>query len=181
MKNGNNLSVWNHTWSPVTGLRRDFDHLFEDWFAPRDYGLRTSNPIIPACDVEEAEDHYLLNLELAGVRKEDIKLEIIGNQITISGERRNEARKEEKNHVYSERRFGSFQRILTLPSGLASEDIAANYQDGILQVILPKAETAKPRQIRISSGMNFGIRAPNNGEKEELPKSRINQHTKVAS
>ena len=181
MKNGNNMSVWNETWSPVSGLRRDFDRLFEDWFTPVDQGLRTGHPIIPACDIEEAPDHYLLTLELAGVKKEDIKLEVIGNQITISGERRGGARTEEKNRVYSERRFGSFQRSLTLPAGLASDDIAANYQDGILQIVLPKAETAKARQVQISNGTGAESKFSDYGKKEEIPKTRMNQHTKVAS
>lgn len=172
MKNSNNLSIWNENWNSASAFRRDFDRLIEDWFTPASQGLRTGYQIIPACDVEEAKDHYLLTLELAGVRKDDIKLEVIGNQITISGERRNDAQKNEKDRLYSERRFGHFQRILTLPAGVNGDNIAARYQNGILEIMLPKAESAKPRQVKITDGSE---------EREDPTQTRNNKYAKVAS
>ena len=165
----NGINVWRDAFSPVTDFRREFDRLFDDWLTPN-RGLRTQSSFIPACDVEEQEDHYLLTLEMAGVRKDDIKMELIDNKIVISGERQNESRKKEDAYSYSERRFGRFQRTFAIPVGIDGSQVEANYQDGILRVLVPKAEASKPRQIKImngSSGSKFFGKLLGQSEKEE--------------
>ena len=151
MKTNNALSLWRDTWSPVSEFRREFDRLFDDWASPSNAQvLRAEQSFVPACDVEESDDHYLLTLEMAGIRKDDIKLEVNDGQLTISGERRNEAKQD--GQWYSERRFGKFQRTFSVPVGIDADRVEANYQDGILRVMVPKAESAKPRQIKITNG-----------------------------
>jgi HSP20 family protein len=152
MNTNNGLNIWRDTWSPVSDFRREFDRLFDDWTAPAPRGLKTDQSFVPACDVEEADDHYLLTLEMAGIRKEDIKLEFNDGQLMISGERRHEAKQKQEGQWYSERRFGKFQRSFALPAGIDADKVEANYQDGILQVVVPKAESSKPRQIKITNG-----------------------------
>jgi HSP20 family protein len=117
---------------PLTHLNREMDRLFDDFWAPQ---------WSPAYDIEEAEDHYLLSLELAGVSKDQIKLEVLDDQLVISGERRLER----------------FQRAFTIPAGVDADKVEANYQDGMLRVYVPKAESAKPRQIRITNGSSTGF------------------------
>jgi len=150
MNTNNQMKLWNEGLSPILDFRRDFDRLLNDWIFPQ--STKSSTQFMPACDVEEYDDHYLLNLEMAGIRKEDLKMEVIENQILISGERKAETRKKADSQIYSERQYGKFQRAFTLPAGIDSSAVEANYQDGVLHIIVPKAESAKPKQIKIGSG-----------------------------
>lgn len=150
----------NQTWSPLTELRREMDRLFDDfWPAPGNTRQLSQMEAewAPTCDVEEADNHYMISLEMAGVPKDQIKIEFQDNQLVISGERRHETKKKEEGRWYSERRFGKFQRSFTLPVGVDTEKVEANYQDGILRVYVPKAESAKPRQIKITNGSGTGF------------------------
>lgn len=136
--------------NPVIEFRRDMDRALRDWFSPQP--SRTVSQFIPACDIEEYDDHYLMTVEVAGVKKDDIKMEIVENQIFILGERKPDTRKKTENQIHSERQYGKFHRAFTLPAGINSATVEANFQDGLLQVIIPKSESTKPRQIKIGSG-----------------------------
>lgn len=151
----NYLTLNGRNWSPLTDLRREMDRLFDDFWIPPNSG-RSPQEVgahwSPACDVSEDDDHYMITLEVAGIPKDQIQVEFQDNQILISGERRHESKSKEKSHWYTERRFGKFQRAFTMPTGIDSERVEANYQDGVLRVFIPKAESSKPRQIKISNG-----------------------------
>jgi HSP20 family protein len=99
--------------------------------------------------VYEDADKVTVQLELAGVKKEDFDISLQDDVLTISGERKSESEKREGESYRSERSFGSFSRSVTLPSPVKSADVKATYQDGILTVTLPKAEEAKPRKIQV--------------------------------
>lgn len=154
------LNNSNRNWSPLSGLRGEMDKLFDDfWSVPisnknlHDMEAQWS----PDCDVEEADGHYLISLEMAGVPKDQVKVEFQDNRIMISGERRHETNRKENGQWYSERRFGRFQRSFTLPPGIDTDKVEANYQDGVLRIYVPKAESAKPRQIKITNGSSQGF------------------------
>src|SRR4051812_30692451 len=119
MNTNNKIDLWRHALNPISGFRPDFESLFDNWLAPAvPEWLRTNSQFAPACEVEDQGDHYLLILEMAGVKKDDIKMEITNDsQIVISGERRGEIRKKGDGQNYSERRFGKFQRVFALPTG----------------------------------------------------------------
>jgi HSP20 family protein len=153
--NTNQSVIWNTGLAPLGLLRREMDRLMDDlWSASPDNksGQATESSWQPPCDVEEAPNHYLLTLDMPGVSKDQIKLEVLDNQIVISGERRHEQKRNTDTGWYSERRQGKFQRSFTLPVGVDADKLEANYQDGILSVYVPKAESAKPRQIKINNG-----------------------------
>lgn len=153
MKMNDGLSLWRDNWSPMSEFRRDFDRLFDDWATPVVApALRTEQSYMPVCDVEELSDHYLLSLEMPGMKKEDIKLEVHEGQLTVSGERQTESSQRQESQRYSERRYGKFQRSFTLPVGIDADKVEANYQDGVLRIVVPKTESAKPRQIKIGNG-----------------------------
>lgn len=141
-------------WSPLSAFNRDVDRFFDDfWGIPSTKSLQdVEREWRPACDVEEATDHYLLTLEMAGVPKDEIKIETIGNELIISGERQHKTKNQEEGQWYSERYYGKFQRAFSLPQEVEVGKVEANYQDGILRVYLPKAEATKPRQIKIGQG-----------------------------
>ena len=131
-----------------------FDDYFEptrwfDDFMNRDAaGYGTQRFIPPAIDIDETNDEYLVSADLPGIKKEDIQIECIGNQLTISAERKyesTEGRKQERR----ERFYGTFQRSFTLPTGVDAEKIQADYEGGVLTVHVPKVEQAKPRRIQV--------------------------------
>jgi HSP20 family protein len=156
----NYLARNNQTWRPLEELRREMDKLFDEfWSVPvNSHQLSQMKAAwTPASDVEEADNHYVISLEMAGVPKDQIKVEFQNNQLTVSGERRHETKRKEEGHWYSERRFGKFQRTFTLPTGVNEEKVEAHYEDGILRVYVPKAESSKPRQITITSGSGTGF------------------------
>jgi len=103
----------------------------------------------PAVDIREREDAYLVEVELPGLTKDDVKITMENNILTIQGEKKHE--KEEKRGDYhrTERVYGSFQRSFTLPSSVKNDKIEAQYKNGILTVSLPKVEEAKPKAIEV--------------------------------
>src|SRR5215467_2490860 len=104
----------------------------------------------PALDLYESGDNLIAVIELPGMRKEDIDISLHDGTLTISGERRRESTGGEKAQR-TERYVGTFRRSIALPTRVDAGKVGATYQDGILNVILPKAEEAKPKQIKVSS------------------------------
>jgi HSP20 family protein len=131
-------------------LRGELDRLFDSSFAPAFRTPGSSNRWTPALDVYQDKDQFTVVAELPGLKKEDIELSLHDGVITISGERKQEKKGEEG--YKNERFFGRFQRSVTLPSSVDGDKVRATYQDGILKVVLPKAEEAKPKQIEVSVG-----------------------------
>jgi HSP20 family protein len=121
----------------------DFDRLVESFVRPT--YVNTVN-FQPSADVHETEGHYMINFDIPGVKKEDIKIEMRGNQLEISGERKDELKNGKG------RSYGKFERSFTLPETVNAEKIEAHYEDGVLSLALPKAETAKPKTIEIQTG-----------------------------
>lgn len=101
----------------------------------------------PLLDVFESDDKYTVQLELAGVKKEDFEISLEDGVLTIAGERK--AASAEAESLRSERLFGTFSRSVTLSAPVKGDAVTASYQDGVLTVTLPKAEEAKPRRIPI--------------------------------
>jgi HSP20 family protein len=104
----------------------------------------------PPAEVEETANSYLISFDLPGVSKNDVKVEISDNQLTVSGERKEDRREEQKGRQYTERYYGSFFRTFTLPSHINSDQIEAHFQDGVLRLVLPKHEASQPKSIPIS-------------------------------
>jgi HSP20 family protein len=127
---------------------RDVDRLFDAFFGTdRDQSRRW----VPPVDLVEAEDHFLLKADLPGLSDEDVSIEVQDGTLTISGERRAEHESHERGWYRIERSFGSFSRSLTLPDGVDSEAISARFENGVLEVSIPKPEERKPRRVEIST------------------------------
>lgn len=105
---------------------------------------------MPSVDVVETQDAIKLKAELAGMKPEDIKLEVDDNVLTVSGERRFEEEVHEDKYYRIERRYGSFSRSIALPQNVMTDHIDATYENGVLEVNLPKVEEAKPKRIRVN-------------------------------
>jgi HSP20 family protein len=105
----------------------------------------------PAVDIFEMGDDLVVRAELPGVQKDDIEVSVENGVLTIRGERRKEKELQEENVHRIERRYGSFVRSFTLPTTVSAEKIKATYKDGVLDLVLPKAEEAKPKKVMIQA------------------------------
>jgi len=140
------LAAWP---SDLFGIQREVNRLFDSVYRGSredDYSLSAWTP---AVDIVEHDSEYVVKLELPGVNKEDVKITIESNILTIQGEKKQEKETNKENYHRVERNYGSFQRSFTLPTTVKSDKIDAVYKDGVLTVALPKAEEAKPKQIEV--------------------------------
>lgn len=147
-------------WQPITEVEqwfdrvdRLFDRLIDRFFRDFDRAFRGMDlrweRWIPAMDVSEKEDAYLIRLEVPGVKPEDIEVTLHGGVLTIKGKRdRTDEQKGETYH-WQERIYGEFVRSLRLPEDVKEEAVEAHYRDGVLELRLPKAEESKPRRIAV--------------------------------
>jgi HSP20 family protein len=126
-------------------MNKMFDGVFHG-IGNEDY---TFSSWTPAVDIAEHDDEYLVKVELPGVNKDEVKLTLENNILTIRGEKKQEKETKKENYHRVERNYGAFQRSFTLPVAVKSDKIDASYKDGILTVSLPKAEEAKPKQIEV--------------------------------
>jgi HSP20 family protein len=135
--------------SPFNQLQREVDRLFDTFQDEANYPAFSRNEFSPSCDIEETEDHYLISMDMPGMKKDDIKIELRGNQLMISGERKEEKEDKSKGRYRSERSWGSFARSFSLPDDVKADDVMTDYHNGVLQVAVPKVEESKAQQIKI--------------------------------
>lgn len=142
------------TWDPIHdlfGVPRGVNQLLEDRMA----ALRGEEPRAsswtPPVDIFETDEGFHISVEVPGVRKEDVVLEVKENVLSIRGERRQLKEVSENNVHRVERRYGVFQRAFRLPGNIDSAHVKAVYKDGVLDITLPKSENARPRQIEIAA------------------------------
>jgi len=143
------LTPWT-SFGRLSDLRDEIDRLFE---SPLTELTRNSNLLsgwTPMLDVYEDKDNYTVKAELPGLKKEDINVSLQDGTLSISGERKNESKHEDAEVYRTERSFGRFQRSVTLPAAVSADLGKATYKDGILTITVPKAEEAKPKQIKVS-------------------------------
>jgi len=129
--------------------RSDFDRLFESFFNPRYEEETALSAFNPAVDIVEEDQAYQVHVELPGLNKEDIKLNIKDNYLSISGEKKRESKVEEKNYQRTERIFGSFQRNFRLSDSVEADKIEAEFKDGVLNVVIPKKKEVLAKQIEV--------------------------------
>ncbi len=138
--------------SDILNIQREINRMFDSFFrSGREEEGQSMLPSAwtPATDVAEHDNEYVVRLELPGVKKDDVKITMRENVLTISGEKRQEKETGEASHHRVERVYGSFQRSFTLPTNVKADRIDAEYKDGVLNITLPKAEEAKPKQIEV--------------------------------
>jgi HSP20 family protein len=138
--------------NPLAGMSNDFDRMFGDLFTPA-RTLSKRNSFSPACDIEEVGDHYLISFDLPGLERQEVKVEVQKNELRVSGERNFEQKEgSDSNLQRYERQFGSFSRNFVLSNAVEAEKIEANFENGVLQIIIPKKEAVDPKAIEITSG-----------------------------
>ena len=115
----------------------------------KEEGDMLSGDWMPMVDIEETDDAYHIKAELPGVKKEDVKVTVEDGVLTIKGEKKFEKKKKSKKQLRIECEYGSFIRSFTLPNNVKTNDIKAEYKNGILNLTIPKTEEAKPKELEI--------------------------------
>lgn len=139
-------------WDPgreVDTLQSEVNRIFDTFFGQDSRDDARARRWVPAMDLAETEEHLILRADLPGLRRDDVEIEVKDGVLTISGERR--AQQEERSEGFHriERAFGTFSRSLTLPKGVDAEKVAAEFEDGVLEVRIPKPEDTKPVRVQI--------------------------------
>jgi HSP20 family protein len=136
-------------WEPMRELNTmqgEMNRLFNSFFDEEGNGRRRW---APAVDLLEREDSLVLKADLPGLTQDDVNIEVRDNVLTISGERRTDIEDKQNGYYRVERAFGGFSSSLTLPEGVDADRIAANFENAVLEVTIPKPEQRKPRRITI--------------------------------
>jgi len=133
---------------------RDVDRLFDAFFGAGEGGSRRW---VPPMDLVEAEDHFLLKADLPGLTEDDVSIEIDDGALKISGERKAEHEASERGWYRVERAVGSFARTLSLPDGVEADAVSAHFENGVLEVRIPKPEERKPRRVAITGSQPTAV------------------------
>jgi HSP20 family protein len=136
-------------WEPVrqtNPLQQELNRLFNGFVASG------STRYLPAMDLVEKDGEYVLKADLPGLGEGDVNVELDGNVLTVSGERRTEGEQTGEGYRRIERSHGRFSRSLTLPEGVEADAIVANFERGVLEVKIPKPEQRKPHRVPVGAG-----------------------------
>ena len=143
------------TWDPfreIEAMRNQFARLLGEGLPLKRYGGSEELELtewLPPVDITEDSKEYMVKAELPGLTKENVKVTVEDGVLEITGERKEEKEEKDKKHHRIERSYGSFRRSFTLPEDSSGEKVSAEFKDGVLQVHLPKDQTAKPKSVEV--------------------------------
>jgi HSP20 family protein len=141
-------------WQPfheMDYLQRDMNRLFDRLATTTNSDLDRA-AFVPPAELQEESDAIHLSLEVPGMTAEDLDIQVSADAVSISGERKEETKTEEKGMTRTEFRYGRFQRVIPLPARVQNTNVQANYKDGILKLVLPKAEEEKNKVVKVNLG-----------------------------
>jgi len=128
-------------------MNRMFDSSLVRW-GDRDTGL-LEGAWSPAIDIYDSNDNVMVKADVPGMKKDEIDVSVQGDTLIIKGEKKHEKETKEKDYVRTERFYGAFNRALRLPASVDASKVNASYKNGVLELILPKKEESKPKQLKI--------------------------------
>lgn len=139
--------------SPLGTLRTEMDRLFDTYLreplAAIDWPLAGAAAWAPAVDVAEDEKQITVRAEIPGIDPKDVDVTVTGNQLVISGEKKESSERKEKSLHVRESRYGSFRRVVPLPTAVESKNVEAHCANGVLTVTLPKTQSAAAKRIDV--------------------------------
>jgi len=133
---------------PALTLRDEVNRLFEDFFS----GSMTpfaKGEWLPSIDVSETDSQVSVKVEVPGMDPKDIDISLMGDTLTIKGEKKEETREKKENYTRMECRYGAFQRVLTLPTPVDQSKVNATYKNGVLKITMDKKEESRSRTIQV--------------------------------
>ena len=136
----------------VFAVPRDLGRLMDDVFGGGWEGAETLRQWLPATDVSETPESVTLRLEVPGLNRDQIKIAVENNMLTVRGEKTQETSSENETFRRTERSFGSFERSFSLPAYVDTDHVQASLQDGVLSITLPRREETTAREIQIEGG-----------------------------
>lgn len=146
-------------WDPfqeMSGLQRAMSHMFGDFFNGgrfKDWGFDLEGGRagwFPAVDVEEKDKEYVFTADVPGLQKDDVNVEIDKGLLKIRGERKEDKEEKGKNFLRKEHFYGSFNRVFPLPTDAKTDDVKADYKNGVLTIRVARAEELKPKSVKIN-------------------------------
>jgi HSP20 family protein len=130
----------------------EWERHFEDFFGRPMLRLPVEEKgWMPAVDIFEKDDKFVVKAEVPGMKDEDIDVSVVGDTLMIKGEKKTESEVKETDYYRCERAYGSFYRSIPLPSTVDTNKIEANFEDGVLEVTLPKSAEVKPKKVAVSA------------------------------
>lgn len=139
-------------WRPfgeLSPFRKEMDRLWNRFLGETSFAKTFDEMWSPSVDISETKDDFVVKAELPGMEAKDLNVSISGDVLTIKGEKKAEEEEKDEHYHRVERYSGSFQRVFQLPSGVKADKIEANFDKGVLKVILPKVEEAKKKKIEV--------------------------------
>lgn len=144
------MNVTKYKPASFRGFPSSFNDLFENFFGEgSDLQMSGEAFFRPSVDVVENDDAFEVHVAIPGIKKEEINLDVSGNELMISGERKSKSDKEGEKYHIGEIRYGKFSRTFRLPQNVDKDKIEAKFEDGLLNVVIPKAVESKPKTIDI--------------------------------
>jgi len=144
---------WNPPAPPMRDLvtmHEEMNRLFDSAFGRP--AARAAFDFVPVVDIEETPEQFILSADLPGVAQKDVKVHVMGDTVTLRGERKQESTEKEGNWLRCERTYGTFERSFTLGAPVRADQVKASFKDGVLEVRVPKAEEARLREIEVKIG-----------------------------
>ena len=146
--------------SPIRSLsqmQRQLDRMIDRMWSGVDPAAEAAFPLFatsfsPSCNIDETNTHYLFSFDVPGVKKEDIKVEIRGATLIVSGERKEEYERKGATQYQAESAYGAFQRSFDLASEIKADQVEAEYENGVLRLAVPKKEVSKAQSVKITEG-----------------------------
>ncbi|MFW7377669.1 MAG: Hsp20/alpha crystallin family protein [Oligoflexus sp.] len=161
--------------NPWSQFFKDFDNMFRDFDRRLDQGQDNVQSVVdwrPSYDLKETDKEYVLSMDLPGMKRDQINIELQGDRLLISGERKDERKEEENAQYLVQKTYGRFQNVFSLPEGLNRDQIEADYEDGVLYLVIPKSEETEAKKIRIGENKG-GLLRRMIGKKEENSQEKI--------
>ena len=152
VRNAGQVSPPATVWEPLARVRGEFDRLFDDfWHRPMgvDLSRRIQALTGPALELKDKDGEYELIAEVPGMKPEEIEIKVTDNILRLTGEKKEEREESKEGYLFSERRYGQFERAVELPRGIDVAKITASAKDGVLAIHLPKSPEARERERKI--------------------------------
>jgi HSP20 family protein len=145
------LTPWKSLWEArFPSFREEMDKVFEDFFSTAGFPSLREEAWTPAIDVQETRNDIIVTMDAPAINPKDISITVVEDKLTVKGERKREKELKEEDYYKTERVYGSFQRIVSLPAGVVGAKAKATYKDGVLRIAIPKSQKAVPKEIKIT-------------------------------
>ncbi len=145
------LTPWKSLWeTKFPSLREEMDRVFEDFFGKAGFPSLREADWLPAVDVLETGEDIVVTMDVPAIDPNELAITIVGDKLTVKGERKRQEELKDEDYYRSERVHGSFLRTIQLPAEVIGEKAGATYKEGVLTIVVPKSPKAVTREIKIS-------------------------------